>query len=326
MRGVHDTFKAAGRESSQSYGGSLAVPDFQSLMLPLLRSLADGAERSTQESLDALARDLGLTEDDVTQLMPSRKAPLFTNRVAWAKLHLKRARLIDSPRRGVYRITERGHEVLKTPVDRLNLAYLAQFPEYIEFRARSRTSSDGDATSEINQEDERTPEEYIDYGYGRLRSALADEILTRIAQMPPSFFEKLVVDLLVAMGYGGSQRDAGRAVGPGADEGIDGVIKEDRLGLESIYIQAKRWQGTVGRPDIQRFAGALQGQRARKGIFITTSDFSKEAVAYASTIQNTIVLVNGAELADLMIDHGIGVTLVTTYDIKRLDSDYFILE
>jgi restriction system protein len=155
---------------------------------------------------------------------------------------------------------------------------------------------------------------------------LADEILSRIAQMPPAFFEKLVVDLLVAMGYGGSQRDAGRAVGPGADEGIDGVIKEDRLGLETIYIQAKRWQATVGRPEIQRFAGALQGQRARKGIFITTSDFTREAETYAASIQNTIVLVNGAQLAELMIDHGIGVTLVNTYEIKRLDSDYFMME
>jgi restriction system protein len=303
----------------------MAIPDFQSLMLPLLRSLENGSECSTQETLDALAKELGLTETDVTQPMPSRKAPLFTNRVAWAKLHLKRAGLIDSPRRGVYRITERGRETLRTPPDRINLAYLARFPEYAEFRARSRASAE-DGSSDINQEEERTPEEYIDYGYSRLRAALADEILSRIAQMPPAFFEKLVVDLLVAMGYGGSQRDAGRAVGPGADEGIDGVIKEDRLGLETIYIQAKRWQATVGRPEIQRFAGALQGQRARKGIFITTSDFSKEAEAYAASIQSTIVLVNGAQLAELMIDHGIGVTLVSTYDIKRLDSDYFLLE
>jgi restriction system protein len=276
----------------------MAIPDFQSLMLPLLRSLADGQGRSTQETLDALAKELGLTEADVTQPMPSRKAPLFTNRVAWAKLHLKRAGLLDSPRRGVYQLTERGRELLRNPPDRLNLAFLARFPEYVEFRTRSRTSADVDATPDINQDEERTPEEYIEYGYSRLRAALADEILSRIAQMPPAFFEKLVVDLLVAMGYGGSQRDAGRAVGPGADEGIDGVIKEDRLGLETIYIQAKRWQGTVGRPEIQRFAGALQGQRARKGIFITTSDFSKEAEAYAASIQSTIVLVNGARRAD----------------------------
>ncbi|MBA3885009.1 MAG: restriction endonuclease [Acidobacteria bacterium] len=304
----------------------MAIPDFQSLMLPLLRSLGDGAERSTQETLDALTRDLHLSDADVTQPMPSRSAPLFTNRVAWAKLHLKRAGLLDSPRRGVYRITEGGKELVRNPPPKLNLAYLSRFPEYVEFRNRSRAADDGDSGPDLNQEAERTPEEYIEYGYGRLRAALADEILSRVAQMPPAFFEKLVVDLLVAMGYGGSQRDAGRAVGPGADEGIDGVIKEDRLGLETIYIQAKRWQTTVGRPELQRFAGALQGQRARKGVFITTSNFSKEAEAYAASIQSTIVLVNGAQLAELMIDHGIGVALVNTYEIKRLDSDYFILE
>lgn len=304
----------------------MAVPDFQSLMLPLLLTLEDGSEYGTQDTLDALAGRLGLTEADVTQPMPSRKAPLLTNRVAWAKLHLRRAGLIESPRRGVYRITERGREVLRTPPDRINLAYLGQFPEYAEFRARSRGSGDRDDTQETNRDEDRTPEEHIDYGYGRLRAELAEELLSTVAQMPPAFFEKLVVDLLVAMGYGGSQRDAGRSVGPGADEGIDGLIKEDRLGLERIYLQAKRWQTTVGRPEIQKFAGALQGQRARKGIFITTSDFTKEAEAYAASIQSTIVLVNGAQLAELMIDHGVGVTLVNTYDIKRLDSDYFTLE
>lgn len=304
----------------------MAIPDFQSLMLPLLRSLEDGSECGTQDTLDALAARLRLSEADVTQPMPSRKAPLFTNRVAWAKLHLKRAGLIESPRRGIYRITERGREVLRTPPERVTLAYLAQFPEYAEFRARNRASDGGDAAPDVNQYEDRTPEEHIDYGYSRLRAALVEEILSTIAQMPPAFFEKLVVDLLVAMGYGGSQRDAGQAVGRAADEGIDGIIKEDRLGLETIYLQAKRWQATVGRPEIQKFAGALQGQRARKGIFITTSDFSREAEAYAASIQSTIVLVNGAQLAELMIDHGIGVTLVNTYDIKRLDSDYFTLE
>lgn len=304
----------------------MAIPDFQSLMLPLLRYLDDGVERGTQETVDALAAELGLSEADVAELLPSRKAPLLTNRLAWAKLHLKRAGLIDSPRRGVYFITERGRDVVRKPPEKVTLAYLTRFPEYVEFRARSRVSDDDVEVADVGRDEERTPEEYIEFGYRRIRAALIDEILSRISQMPPSFFEKLVVDLLVAMGYGGSQRDAGRAVGPGADEGIDGVIKEDRLGLESIYIQAKRWQATVGRPEIQRFAGALQGQRARKGIFITTSDFSKEAEAYAASIQSTIVLVNGTQLAELMIDHGIGVALVNAYEIKRLDSDYFLMD
>jgi restriction system protein len=302
----------------------MAVPDFQTLMLPLLQSLRDGGSHSTQETIDAVAADLGLSETDVDEPMPSGKGPLFTNRLAWAKLHLKRAALIESERRGVYRITDRGRDVLRDPPARLTLSYLVRFPEYVEFRSRSRApteqSPSGVATTE---EGNRTPEEYLEYGYSRLRGALAEEILSRVAAMPPAFFEKLVIDLLLAMGYGGSHEDAGRAVGRGGDEGIDGVIKQDRLGLETVYVQAKRWQGTVGRPEIQRFAGALQGRRARKGIFITTSEFSKDAQAYAGSIEATIVLVNGGQLADLMIDHGIGVAPVCTYEIKRLDSDYF---
>ena len=304
----------------------MPIPDFQSLMLPLLRSLADGEAHGTQETLDALQRELSLSDADIAEPMPSGRASIFTNRVAWAKLHLKRAALIDSPMRARYRITDRGRDVLSTPPAKLNLAYLSRFPEYVEFRNQSRTAEGTGPEREVSPEVQRTPDEDIEVGYIRLRVALADEILGRIAQMPPRFFEKLVIDLLVAMGYGGSQQDAGKAVGPGADEGVDGVIKEDRLGLESIYIQAKRWQATVGRPEVQKFAGALQGQRARKGIFITTSGFSREAVEYAKSIQSTIVLVNGAQLAELMIDHGIGVTLVNKYEIKRLDSDYFIQE
>lgn len=168
-----------------------------------------------------------------------------------------------------------------------------------------------------------TPEEYLELGYERARQALAAELLERIGSMPPVFFETLVVDLLVRMGYGGTQSAAGRAIGGSGDGGVDGIIKEDRLGLEAIYIQAKRWGRPVGRPEIQQFAGALQGQRARKGVFITTSSFTREAEAYAKSISSAIVLVDGAQLSDLMIDHGVGVTLIRTYDVKRLDSDYF---
>lgn len=288
--------------------------------------MADGKERSTQETIEGVKTDLGLSDADIAAPMPSGRGPLFTNRIAWAKLHLKRAGLLDSPRRGVYRITGRGREVLEEKPSIVNLAYLTRYPEYVEFRNRKQDSEESFASPAPPETTERTPEEYIEYGYSRLRSALADEIISHVAQMPPASFEKLVVDLLVAMGYGGSQRDAGRAIGKSGDEGIDGIIKEDRLGLETIYIQAKRWQGIVGRPEIQRFAGALQGQRARKGVFITTSEFTKDAKAYAASIQSTIVLVDGAQLAELMIDHGLGVTLVDSYQIKRLDSDYFAAE
>jgi restriction system protein len=298
-------------------------------MMPLVRYLSDGAERSTQETVDGVARAMRLTSADLAEPTPAGRGSLITSRLAWCKLHLKRAGLLESPRRGVYRITERGREVLRENPTTVNMAYLARFPEYVEFRNGGAATDNSYAPNETpdgSLEAERTPEEYLEYGASRLRSALVAEILGRITSMPPDAFERLVVDLLVAMGYGGSQQDAGRAVGKSGDEGIDGIIKEDRLGLESIYIQAKRWQATVGRPEIQRFAGALQGQRARKGVFITTSDFTKEAHAYAATIQSTIVLVTGVQLAELMIDHGIGVALVRTYDVKRLDSDYFEVE
>jgi restriction system protein len=204
-----------------------------------------------------------------------------------------------------------------------------RFPEYVAFRTPGLDGSGANAATVqaiVSPEQARTPDDLIDDGYRQLRAALAADLRERIRTMPPAAFEQLVIDLLTAMGYGGPQEDAGLVVGGGGDEGIDGVIKEDRLGLETIYIQAKRWQGTVGRPDIQRFAGALQGQRARKGVFITTSSFTKEAQSYANAIQTTIVLLDGAQLAELMIDHGVAVTRVKSYEIKRVDSDYFAAE
>lgn len=209
--------------------------------------------------------------------------------------------------------------------------YLMRFPEYVAYRRGGRNDADGvesaaGRTPPTIANDGRTPDDLMEDGYEQHRAALVAELRERIATMLPAAFEQLVVDLLAGMGYGGPQEDAGLVVGRGGDEGIDGVIREDRLGLETIYIQAKRWQGTVGRPEIQRFAGALQGQRARKGVFITTSSFTKDARAYAGSIATTIVLVDGAQLAELMIDHGVGVTPVKRYEIRRVDSDYFTVE
>jgi restriction system protein len=307
----------------------MPIPDFQTLMLPVLRNLEHG-ERTGQETLDALAAQFSLTPDDLAQRLPSGKQATFTNRVAWAKSHLKGAGLVESPRRGVYRLTERGRQVLAENPPSVAMSYLARFPEYVVFRQGPATGDGARGPSPIAPQppviDTRTPDDLLEDGYRQLRAALVSDLRERISAMPPSAFEQLVVDLLTAMGYGGPQDDAGRVVGRGGDEGIDGVIKEDRLGLETIYIQAKRWQGTVGRPEIQRFAGALQGQRARKGVFITTSAFTKEAEAYASAIQTTIVLVDGAQLAELMIDHDVGVTTAKRFDIKRVDSDYFTVE
>lgn len=309
----------------------MSIPDFQRVMLPLMRDLAQG-ERNGQESLDALASHFGLTPEEVAMRIPSGLAPKFANRIGWAKSHLKMAGVIESPRRGVYRLTQRGRELLASNPSAINLAMLNQFPEYLEFRGRRKgsepTGSDDGASASVDltTRDTRTPDDLIEEGYEQVRTALAAELRERIAAMPPAGFEQLVVDLLQALGYGGPQEDAGIVVGRGGDEGIDGIIKEDRLGLETIYLQAKRWQNTVGRPDIQRFAGALQGQRARKGVFITSSSFSSEARAYAASIQTTIVLIDGPQLASLMIEHDVGVTTAKRLDIKRVDSDYFNVE
>ena len=303
----------------------MAIPDFQTIMLPLLRHLEDGRERGNQDTLDHLARHFGLTEDELAQLLPSGRARLFVNRVAWAKTHLKASGLIDSPRRGFYKMTPRGREVLKTNPDRVDLRLLRTFPEYQEFRTSKREGTLEGATGgvETKDQDQLTPEEHLEYGYQKVREDLAAEILSRVKGASPGFFERVVVELLVAMGYGGSRQDAGSTVGRSGDGGIDGVIKEDRLGLDVIYVQAKRWDTTVGRPEIQKFAGALQGQRAKKGVFITTADFSKDAEEYAARIDTRIVLINGSTLAKLMIDHGVGVTSVASYEVKRIDSDYF---
>jgi restriction system protein len=296
-------------------------------MRPLLVYLADGQERGSQETFEALANEFALTPEERAQLLPSGKQPVFVNRVAWAKSHLKGAGVLESPRRGVYKITPRGRTLLTSHAGPIGMKTLAQFPEYVEFRTPSNDSKQPILDVVQPQiESSLTPEELIEYGYDRIRAQLAQELLAKVKASPPEFFEHLVVELLVSMGYGGSRADAGRAVGRGGDGGIDGIIKEDKLGLDTIYIQAKRWEGSVGRPEIQKFAGALQGVRARKGIFITTSSFTADAQSYAGNIDNRIVLIDGQTLANLMIDYDVGVTRAQSYDIKRLDSDYFLVD
>lgn len=291
-------------------------------MLPVLRLLGDGSERTSQEMLETVTHQFALTDDEIDQRLPSGRQTTISNRLAWARSHMKAAGLMESPQRSVYRITPRGREALAGNPGAIGIPFLMRYPEYVAFRA---PRSDGrEETVEADTSDDRTPDDLLNEGYRQLRAALVIELREHISAMAPSSFENLVVDLLMEMGYGGPQEDAGLVVGRGGDEGIDGVIKQDRLGLETIYIQAKRWQRIVGRPEIQRFAGALQGQRARKGVFITTSSFTREAQQYASSVQAAIVLVDGAQLAELMIDHGIGVAPVRIYEIKRLDSDYFV--
>ena len=297
----------------------MAIPDFQSIMRPLLEHLADGEVRRNRETNEALASYFQLTENELAEMLPSGYARLFDNRIGWAKTHLKGAGLIESPGRAKYRITQRGLEALAQSHS-INVAYLKQFDDYKQFQSGSKTETTTESTAST---DELTPSEHMEFGYQKIRNELEEELIARIKAASPAFFERLVVELLVSMGYGGSRKDAGETLGRSGDGGIDGVIKEDRLGLDVIYLQAKRWEGTVGRPEIQKFAGALQGQRAKKGIFLTTSNFSKEAVEYAMFIDSRIVLVDGEKLAELMIDAGVGVSRVATYEVKRLDSDYF---
>lgn len=303
----------------------MPIPDFQTIMLPLLQHLEKGAS-GAQETVESLAAHFGLTPEELAIRLPSGRQGKFNNRVAWAKSHMKAAGLLNSPSRGVYELTERGRQVLAENPPSVGMPLLMRFPEYVAFRQGSPSESeDTKPKHPITHPtvDNRTPDDLIEDGYTQLRAAVVADLRERISGMLPAAFEQLVVDLLTAMGYGGPHENAGIVVGRSGDEGIDGVIREDRLGLETIYIQAKRWQGTVGRPDIQRFAGALQGQRARKGVFITSSSFSSEARAYAAAIQTTIVLIDGAQLSELMIDHDVGVATIKRLDIKRVDSDYF---
>lgn len=254
--------------------------------------------------------------------MPSGTQEVFTNRVAWAKTHLRMAGLIEAPSRGVFQITKRGQDLLRETNDRIDLRVLRQQPGYLEAREAKKDNGKR-KIDEDPQNDQQTPEEQIEAASIAVRNSLGEDILAKMKAASPSFFERLVVELLVRMGYGGTRKDAGKAIGRSGDEGIDGIIKEDRLGLDVIYIQAKKWEATVGRPEIQKFAGALQGVRAKKGIFITTSDFSKEAQEYASRIDSKIVLIDGEHLWNLMIDFGLGVSTVATYEIKKVDNDYF---
>ena len=298
------------------------IPDYQTIMIPLLEFAGDKKERHIREAIDYLAEKFGLTAEERKMLLPSGQQPIFDNRVGWARTYLVKAGLLYSSKRGYFKITERGLEVLKNPPTKIDNKYLSRFPEFIEFKTKQKTQKE-DEIKLLKKYDKSTPEDLIAIGYQKLRHELAIELLDKIMSCPPSFFEKLVVDLLVKMGYGGSREEAGKAVGKSGDEGIDGIIKEDKLGLDIVYIQAKRWTNPVGRPEIQKFVGALHGQRARKGIFITASTFSQSAIDYVSKIDSKIILIDGEKLADLMIEYSVGVSTTASYEIKKIDLDYF---
>jgi len=303
----------------------MAIPDYQTCMLPFLRFLGDSKEHSLSEAEESLGEYFQLSASERAELLASGQQRVFKNRIGWARTYLKKACLIEAPKRGVFKITDRGLKTLATNPTRIDGKFLEQFPEFMEFREISKKTNEGPTGlgAALNPSPTVTPEEEIERAYQGLREQLAQELLAVILSCSPAFFEQLVVDVLVKMGYGGSRRDAGERIGQTGDGGIDGIIKEDRLGLDTIFIQAKRWQGSVGRPEIQKFVGALQGQRARKGVFITTSTFTADAIDYASRIDTKVVLIDGKALSALMIDFDVGVSASASYVVKRVDSDYF---
>ncbi len=303
----------------------MAIPDYQTLMLPLLRRLSDGNARVLKDVISELADEFKLTAEDRAQLLPSGGTLTFSSRAGWAKTYLKKAGLVSQPKRGLVQVTPAGKDVLGKDPSRIDVAYLEQFPLFVEFRTlgKERVSLSPDSQVQMIGP-ELTPDEVIEGAYHRSEAALADEVLERVKGCSPAYFERLVVQLLIKMGYGGSRQEAGQAVGKSGDGGIDGIINEDRLGLDAIYLQAKRWEGSVGEGPIRDFKGALDAKGAQKGVFITTSTFTPAALQAARNSRSyKIVLIDGPRLAELMIEHDLGVSVAATYHLKRIDSDFF---
>jgi len=302
------------------------IPDYQSIMLPLLKLIGDKKEHSLREVRESLAKLFELTEEERSKLLSKSKQKMFDNRVGWARTYLKKAELLVYKSKGHFNITERGLKVLNENPKEINVKYLKRFPEILEFiKPSKKTEETKDKDNELLIE-KKTAEELFEIGYTKYQEKLLSDLLEKIKQCTPDFFERLVVELLVGMGYGGSFEDAGKAIGKSGDEGIDGIIKEDKLGLDVIYLQAKKWNNPVGRPEIQKFAGALLGKKAKKGVFITTSKFSEGAIDYARNVENKIILIDGEQLTKYMIENDIGVSETASYNIKKIDLDYFTEE
>lgn len=300
----------------------MAIPDYQTVMLPLLKLVAKHGKLKLKDARVMIADELNLSEQEKAALLPSGKQPIIYNRVGWASTYLRKAMLLALPQRGVMEITDRGKKVLSDIPPLINVKFLEQFPEFVVFRTVSDEEDVPKVTEAIDAAS-GTPEEVLEEAHAQLKNQVLADIVEKLKTGSPQFFESLVVDTVVKMGYGGSRKDAGKAIGRSGDEGIDGIINEDRLGLDVIYLQAKRWEGNVGRPEIQKFAGALQGKRAKKGIFITTSDFTGESREFVKNIDAKIILISGRQMAELMWEHNIGLNTSATYEVKKLDLDYF---
>ena len=299
----------------------MAIPDFQSVMRPVLAAVASGP-LLLSEVRERVANEFQLSEEERNERLPSGKQTVINNRVGWARTYLNKAGLLSIPSKGLVQITERGREALANGPERITVGWLKRYPEFADFHTARPTDSPASIV-QTEPATDATPDEQLADAHQELMQSLADELLAQVRSASPAFFEQLVVDLMIAMGYGGSRKEAGRATQATGDDGIDGIIKEDKLGLDVIYLQAKRWANTVHRPEIDKFIGALTRQRARKGVFITTSDFSVGAREAALGLDIKVVLVDGIELARLMVENNLGCSVKQVYEVKQLDSDYF---
>ncbi len=302
------------------------IPDYQTIMLPLLKLTSDNKVHKFRDVVESLAEYFDLTEEEKRELLPSGNQAIFDNRVGWARFYLTKAGLLKSEKRGTHQITEQGLNFLKTNPTELRTKDLANFKDFKDFTesiSKKNKSKEKEISILETRETNETPEEALEYAYQKLKYDLSRDLLDTIKNCSPFFFENLVVDLLTKMGYGGSRKDAGKAIGKSNDGGIDGIIKEDKLGLDTIYIQAKRWDNTVPVREVRDFAGALLSKKARKGIFITTSNFPKSAYEFVSSIEHKIILIDGEQLTDLMFEFDIGLSTQSNYLVKKIDSDYF---
>lgn len=301
------------------------IPTYEEIMLPMLKYISDGEEHSLSEVHDALAEHFELDDEEIRELLPSGQQPIFRNRVGWARTYLKKAGLLSSPKRAHFKITDRGRNFLKENPDEITSKDLTRFDEFVKFQTVKKTPNKKTVISnDVNAKvSDQTPEEVLEYAYQKIKNDLANELIDIIKSCSPAFFEKLVIDLLIAMGYGGSRKDAGEAMGKSGDGGIDGIIKEDKLGLDIIYLQAKRWDNVVPVKEIRDFTGALASKKAKKGIFISTSSFPKSVYEFVSQIEYKIILIDGQRLAELMIENNVGLSIINNYQIKTIDSDYF---
>lgn len=301
------------------------IPKYEEIMLPFLRYISDKKEHSLSETHDALAKEFKLTDEELKELLPSGQQPIFRNRLGWARTYLKKAGLVTSPKRAHFKISDAGLSLLNEKPIEITSKFLTKYDDFVEFLSIKKTKTDKGivAQTQLDIATDQTPEESLEYAYHKLHSALSKELISIVKTCTPSFFEKLVIDLLITMGYGGSRKEAGKAMGKSGDGGIDGIINEDKLGLDVIYLQAKRWENVVPLKEIRDFTGALASKKAKKGIFITTSSFPTSVYEFVGQVEYKIILIDGERLATLMIEHSVGLSTVSTYHVKTIDSDYF---